>query len=115
MDFSPLVAMLAASQYAGVVPYILAAFFGASVIQAVIKPPAPGSHLLPFYAILSLLSANFGYAKNANVPALSTWIGRILSPLAPALLAAVAAQNAANAPAPAPVVVAAPVSNPPAA
>lgn len=96
MDLSPLLALLAGSQYAGLVPYVLVAFFGSSVIQTFVKPPAPGSHWLPVYAILSLLSANFGYAKNSNVPALSTWVGRILSPLAPALLAAVEAQKAAN-------------------
>lgn len=111
-DLSPLLALMAQDGYGAYVPYAVLAFFAASIAQTVVPPPAPGSHWLPVYRILSLLAANFGYAKNSNVPELSTWVGRVLSPLAPAILAAVEADKpVVKASSPVPT---APPENPPA-
>ena len=88
---SDLLLWLASSQYAGFVPYLVALFLACSFLQAVLPPPAAGSHFLPAYKLMGILAANVGYAKNLNVPDLSTWVGRVLVPLAPAILQAVEA------------------------
>jgi hypothetical protein len=91
MDLSTLLAALAGSSSAGVIPYITAAIAAAAALDAGLPQPAPGSHWLPLRKAISFVAVNFWNASNGAQPQLSTWLARVLQPLLPALQAAAAA------------------------
>jgi hypothetical protein len=103
MDLSTLLAALAATPLSGAIPYVTALIAAASVLDAMLPQPAPGSHWLPLRKAISLVAANFWNASNGGQPQLSTWLARVLQPLLPALQATSASPSTvkqADAPAP---------------
>ena len=106
--------------------WLTIASYGASMLDSILPQPAPGSHWLPLRKAISVLAWNLFNARNANQPALATWLVRVLvlslrglpagsltavaGQVAEALLAAGQPAPAAQAPAVQPV--AAPVAAP---
>jgi hypothetical protein len=51
----------------------------ASVVDASLPQPKPGSFLIPLRKVVSLFAVNIGAASNAGAPTFSSWLIRILS------------------------------------
>jgi hypothetical protein len=86
-------------------PFITAAIAAASVVDAMLPQPQPGSHWLLLRKAVSFLAINVGNASNGKQPDFVTWIVRIAAPMlqtrgvAPPAPAAAAEQPATPTPA----------------